>query len=595
MKSNHETIYSDVPVPRREDLKRPRPGFTQLGPAEMSHSQLGSPEMSQAGSSENRQASLSKPTGGGRSPWNYITEEDLLARCPEDLTARRKKEEEKYKAWKEQVRQGRTPEEPYAIRVRYARRWASELLSGSFSPAEHRPLTKEEKEEGWQILGRFGEELADGFTLSGYLPETLAEIRKYYVIMNDLPRSYVAQAFAGDIAKDERYLALIDYREAAEQQPKLLSQAIFDIGKYRADKSHFIDAYEEDMTACVCRVYSAWADSYAQDHEKSLASELLGEMDKRVWYPYETLHTNIPAMGGNVSFTWQPDPALVYICRRGKWTISQYFPGIFGNRILKEETGDLCRETERLLREAAGFRRLKPADMDEDLKKLVRQEVLGYLKEKKEAARPRIQLDLGKLDDIRSDADYTRDQLLQGTEDELAELEQTFRQPALHSTESAQIVQQAEEGKAEPSQIAQRAEERTTEPNAESLRSDQGEDRREEIQEEKNGDTTAGMPQEPEPEPSAAAGSAGEGGPGRLADSPWASYSLSPDEAQVLNMLLGREDPSAYIQSHRLFASIVADSINDKLFDQIGDSVIEESDGSLSLIEDYMEELLQLQ
>ncbi len=59
-------------------------------------------------------------------------------------------------------------------------------------------------------------------------------------------------------------------------------------------------------------------------------------------------------------------------------------------------------------------------------------------------------------------------------------------------------------------------------------------------------------------------------------------------------MLISGESPADYIRSRRLFASIIADSINEKLFDEIGDSVIEETDIGLALVEDYADDLRDL-
>ena len=44
-------------------------------------------------------------------------------------------------------------------------------------------------------------------------------------------------------------------------------------------------------------------------------------------------------------------------------------------------------------------------------------------------------------------------------------------------------------------------------------------------------------------------------------------------------------------RTHHLYPAVVADSINEKLFEEIGDSAVMEEDGTLSLIEDYLDDL----
>ncbi len=75
---------------------------------------------------------------------------------------------------------------------------------------------------------------------------------------------------------------------------------------------------------------------------------------------------------------------------------------------------------------------------------------------------------------------------------------------------------------------------------------------------------------------------------------PQTAFGLSEEETDILRMLLAGENPASYIRAHHLYPAVVADSINEKLFEEIGDSVVEEENGSLSLIEDYLTDLQAL-
>lgn len=530
MEENRESkVYGDVRVPDRDVLRR----------------QVAGESRKSAGS-----AAGSRPPGPGRSPWNYITEEDLFRDFREDARRRQQKEDEGYENFRKVVREGGMPAEPYVTRVRYCRRWVQELLG---------PEREESASEGWKILLRFDETAPDGFSLSGYMNPTLDQIRRYYVMMSDLPRTYVGKAFQNEIRRDEYILALLMYDEADDDQ---VWNAILHFSHYKEGKSHFFETYSGEMKKAIRRVYGAVADAYLEKHKRKLTDDLFGEPDTHVWYPSPVISPRLPQELKKKVLTFQVDPVLTYTCRRGHWTETCYFPELYGSKILREQLKQMCRETERLLREAAGFRKLKPADMDEELRQTVKNAVGAYLREiaeaKREAARPKVHIDLGRLGSIRSDADYTRDQLLIGTEDEEPEGELVPEElPRVENTG------------AEPDRC--RVPEEL--PSAESSAEDPLPDR-------------CQVPGELVPEELPPAES-----PALSSDSP---YGLTEDELKILNMLISGEGPADYIRSRRLFASIIADSINEKLFDEIGDSVIEETDTGLALVEDYADDLKDL-
>lgn len=69
------------------------------------------------------------------------------------------------------------------------------------------------------------------------------------------------------------------------------------------------------------------------------------------------------------------------------------------------------------------------------------------------------------------------------------------------------------------------------------------------------------------------------------------SIPLNEVQLQVLCALLEGRDPDAIIRENHLMPSIVADAINEALFEEIGDSVILCEDDKFSIVEDYIEDL----
>ena len=83
------------------------------------------------------------------------------------------------------------------------------------------------------------------------------------------------------------------------------------------------------------------------------------------------------------------------------------------------------------------------------------------------------------------------------------------------------------------------------------------------------------MPSEPEPVTESIAG-------------------LDPVHTRILLALLNGGPIEKELKENHLMLSVVADTINGALFDEIGDNVLEEDGDTLAVVEDYREEILQL-
>lgn len=192
-----------------------------------------------------------------------------------------------------------------------------------------------------------------------------------------------------------------------------------------------------------------------------------------------------------------------YKCDGGEWQMECYEPLYFDRKRLQS----FMRATDRLLRQYLKTGSALTAKPEEEwAQPCVMAAIEADRREKIEAARPKINIDLSGLAQIRQDADVTRESLL--TEEE-------------RMTEAT-----------EPCFV-------------ETVHSDTSE------QEE-------------------------------------------PMNRRLLRMLLTGEDICPLISEHHLMPTIVADSINEEFIDDIGDNVVEYDGQTLSLVDDYKEELAQM-
>lgn len=76
-----------------------------------------------------------------------------------------------------------------------------------------------------------------------------------------------------------------------------------------------------------------------------------------------------------------------------------------------------------------------------------------------------------------------------------------------------------------------------------------------------------------------------------IVDNEQEDYGLSSEEMGTIILLLKGKDLNKYLKEHHLMAAVIIDNINEKLFDEFGDNVIEFINDIPTVIEDYQEDL----
>ena len=232
---------------------------------------------------------------------------------------------------------------------------------------------------------------------------------------------------------------------------------------------------------------------------------------------------------------YELNPCRTFRCRGGAWEEERY-ENLFFDR---ERFRSAVRGTDRLLRrylKTGHYLRSRPEE------EWVSPFVEAVLEEERRAdlllSRPEISIDLTGLDRIRSDAAATRDSLLTGEETE--EILPAY--PELQETEeilpAGPKLQETEEQRGE-----------------------------------KPGELPGEQPGEQ---------------PGEL------SLFTDPLHAEILRALLRGESAEELMRENHLLPSVAADAVNEALFDEIGDSVLECDGNRITLVEDYREDLEEL-
>lgn len=388
-----------------------------------------------------------------------------------------------YFSWRTRQRRGSFP--PAPIPFVYIR--AYELINGIGTETPHERLA---------LLRRLTEEYG---SMNAELKKLLIRWTSDYCVYEELDPQLIADL--PDMLCDSALIKLIQWENSTDDE---LFSAIEYLSAYPFGRSRFYIAHAEEYKTAAVRVFRAMSEFFRTRRKKPLCEKLFG-------HPAEmTCHLFESAVFYDRNTARSTDYALneihTYTCRNGIWRCSRYY----GSRGRSTQLGELMKMLDYLMREHSDFRyKLRPAEVPKSSAELIKKELEAIDEEKRRAKAMRIEIDLSKLDSIRTAAALTRDKLIVGEAPE-AVLPVSSPEPT------------------------------------------------------------------PAPEPA----------PAQASDSP-----LTESEKRFLAALLTGGDWSAAARNSGEMPSLLADSINDKLFDIFGDTVIDSAADAPEVISDYASEL----
>ena len=329
-----------------------------------------------------------------------------------------------------------------------------------------------------------------------------------YVIYYNLDHSLLEGKAANPV--DQAMLVLLDLDAHTDEE---ILEAFRSVSSYPPERSRFFKTHMEELRKILAPVLRQVREHYERSCRQAWTEDFFGStltihvrlFPSAIFYERTT----------NEDFDYEIDPLRIYHNRHGRWTFT-YFDT---SRMQKNKSGALLRTMDSLMREAFGFPYpVKPGLEQKWLTELIQKQTALYLEEKKQSERKVLQIDYSLLDQIRKNADYTKERLITPEETET----ETVRSAAVEEPALAGALPAA-------------------------------------------------------PPAAALAASAKENSASE--ESPALRALLSKDELHYLQSLLDGSDLS-WIRQQGLLPSILTDSINDKLFDLFSDTVLDE-DGVL--------------
>lgn len=399
---------------------------------------------------------------------------------------------------------------------------------------------------------------ADG-AASGLALDARRWIRDY-AVLHDLPAEFATsadeRAFAQAVATlrtaERAVLCEAGARDLTPQDMPAHVPSDADVWKamaalssYNVERSPFLRNNPQSAAAVGAAVFRALARHCGKRRKTNLVDGLVGWESNVGWFPFPDLPCTLPKE--LPSPTYRIDACTRVTTLAGRWFICRGYEHAGKSRDL----GRILRAMDRQMREDWDDpRALKPRPLAKYLEKIIVQASAEQRQRELEAESRKIVIDLSKLGGIRAAAATTREALLVDEE-----IEDEPNAPA-----PAAPVPAAPAPTAQPSHAGEKgvAPSAATSPLA-------------------GGTISADAP-------------AAQGGPDDAAGGDM-SCGLNGLELEVIARVSEGRGFSDLLGPGRPMASVLVDSINEKLFDELGDTAIEYVDGEPRLVPDYVEDV----
>ena len=310
-----------------------------------------------------------------------------------DLTTRQLRG---YFTWRSRVRRGDYQEIPISAAYLYI----YELLNGVGASSPEDVLDKLSDFEAGYIDSGIGD-----YNMRRNLHQWMFE----YAILHDLPTERIRQFAEREAAWDDTVSVL---QKPLDHTDDEIFTVLLSFARKDASRSPVIS---QDPDRGIHLFSEAWRlGNSIEIGGRDLFSLCFGLPLTRRWYPLSTAVYYARDDRRDRDFAFSP--CRSYVCRDGAWQVSSFEKQFFDRKRFQS----FWRGVDAGLRRYLGTGRyLKEAPSEEWVEPLLEALIEADKRERMEASRPRINIDLGGLDRIRRDAIITRDSLL--TEEEISE------------------------------------------------------------------------------------------------------------------------------------------------------------------------------
>lgn len=297
-----------------------------------------------------------------------------------------------YFAWRTKVRKGKI--EPTSLSYAFVYIYELINLIGVNSPREGFDALL----DFWTAYRSFDARL------DNYVKRWLVDFAVYYGLDFSEISSLTDDLF------EKSLIAFMDCRSCGQSE---LFDALCSLSSYNILNSRFYKENSEDTEMILCRVIVKLAEYYEKNRKITLFEKLFGKIIDGPYYMFSSaiFYEN----GRHPDCDVEINKINSYSCRNGSWRCKRFF----GSRSKSRDLGAVVKAVDCEMRETYGFKSaLKPEKTAKVLIGIIRKEINEFLEEKKRDAAPKIEIDMSKLQGIRTASEITGKKLIVDEETE---------------------------------------------------------------------------------------------------------------------------------------------------------------------------------
>ena len=442
-----------------------------------------------------------------------------------------------YFTWRAHVRKGKFSKIPTSLAYLYL----YELLSGIGTDSAEDCLAKMKEFEAGYLDAGFGEP-----SMRGNLHRWMME----YAVIHGAPPEYVLEHVDDDLLRRDE--ALLRLRRPQDCTDGELYEALSFVTGGKIENSPIVTKEGERGKHLLAEVWRHLTENYDLNGW-DIFTACFGKQKVFPWHPFA--NAVYYKDGREEDREYVLSACRKYVCSNGMWTEVRYDDLFFDKYRVHAVVHEADRQLRRYLKTGRYLRAKKEEEWVSPFVEAVTQaDRAAVLEAEREAERaaaealkPKVTIDLSGLDRIRRDAAITRESLL--TEEEKAEFREEQSVPVR--------IELAAPGPAEPQAMA--------EPQI-----------------------PAGQQEPAEPQTTAEPQITAE------PQVPAKITGLDSIQTQILAAVMRGDAIAELVREHHLMPSVVADAINEALFDEIGDNVLICDGNEIGLVEDYRLDLEDL-
>ncbi|MDO5297445.1 MAG: TerB N-terminal domain-containing protein [bacterium] len=497
-----------------------------------------------------------------------------------------------YFAWRSAVRKGEY--RPISLSLAYIYLYELLCAIGTSSP-----------QDGFNKMREFSVEFVDAGFAGNNMRQNLYRWMFEFAIMHNLPGKLALEYANPDMLADDSCLAVLKTPRAYTDD-EILS-ALAHVADNKFSQSPAVAQGEAKGRHLFAEAWRYLAEHYRSDGRADGQDFFTVCFGKPRAFERHLLENAIHwEEGGQPDREYALNESRSYRCRGGRWYMIAY-DILFANEFFQA----FIHETDRVLRKhlKTGHYLRKKAE-EAWVTPYVEAVIAAEEKAAAEAARPKISIDFGGLEQIRREAQVTKESLL--TAEELGENIEAGGKPETHG--QGGNAEELKENRADRSQqptcaaetkalgvgnetnivfTSNKAEDAGCVSGAEEPKSDRGG---------VSGKPAAETDRNPGPAAAAeddglkcaSALSAAEKGLGGMPAPGNSGIALDAVHAQILTALLQGRSIDEYIKQRCLMPALVAETINAAFYEEIGDNVLECEGEILTLVEDYTEDIRRM-